>query len=94
MTTVSHAGSEITRGTRSKSESTAVAIFKFFGSEIVLSKVKAHILFFIRKIAYKHKCHFEGGVGERSETANLNATQISNKDMIQDCLVFWFCNEL
>ena len=43
VTTVSHVGSEITRGTRSKSESTAVAIFKFFGSEIVLSKVKAHM---------------------------------------------------
>ena len=63
VTTVSHVGSEITRGTRSKSESTAVAIFKFSGSEIVLSKVKAHILSFHQKDSYKHRCHFEGGVG-------------------------------
>ena len=94
MTTVSHVGSEITRGTRSKSESTAVAIFKFVGSEIVHSKVKAHILSLHQKDSYKHKCHFEGGVGERSETTYLNSTKISNKDMIHDCLVCWFCNEL
>ena len=33
-------------------------------------------------------------MGERSETANLNATQISNKDMIHDCPICWFRNEL
>ena len=33
-------------------------------------------------------------MGERSETANLNATQISNKDMIHDCPNCWFRNEL
>ena len=60
MTTVLHVGSEITRGTRSKSASITVVIFKLFGSEIVLSKVEAHILFLIRKIAFKHKCHFKG----------------------------------
>ena len=56
-----------------------------FSSFLVLKlftqKWKLISFLFIRKIAYKHKCHFEDGVGERSETANLNATQISNKDM-------------
>ena len=94
MTTVLHVGSEITRGTRSKSASITVVIFKLFGSEIVLSKVKAHILSFHQKDSYKHKCHFEGDVGKRSETTYLNSTKISKKDMIHDCHVCWFCNEL